>query len=518
MQRLVTHNTRRRIPWPATCALLVAVAVATGAAAASNTRATTTNARLLVSSAPDRSHAAPLVGRSVYGPTYIFLSGIPANTTVRFFLDGHLRSTSSRPPFDLAGANRADDARPFDPTLLSDGKHVLVARVESQGKADQVIRATFHVKRWFVSPSGSDSARCIRTSPCRSFARAFNAAPSGAAIEVASGDYGCAPVVGAKTAPVTFIAARGAAPTTTCALDVDATHIAFRNLQLAGLRMAQTASYITLRNVDITCKDEAPFSLWDGHCSAGIFGAPSNFAMYGGSVGPTWDNADGSSPGNSQIGIPYGGGPYEAHNILFDGVRFHDNRIGPGAHSECLMLGGGNGVTIRNSKFDHCMIFDVFVTWWNFASPQYPVPSNILLENNWFFDTLDHNYSILFTDYPTGYTNVTVRYNSFTGTLGIDRNVPLTNFNVIANVGPLPSFSCAPGVNYAYNVWDGAKCSSTDRQAPSGYVNASSYDLRLNRNAAAINHGDPRIFPKRDIFGHRRPRGRRPDAGAVETR
>jgi hypothetical protein len=503
------------------CAALVSVAVATGAAAASSTstRATTTTARLLVSSAPDRSHAAPLAGHSIYGPTYIFLGGISANATVRFFLDGHLRSTRSRPPFDLAGVDRAGAARPFDPTLLSDGNHLLVATVASRKNVDQVIRATFDVKRWFVSPSGSDSGRCTRTSPCQSFARAFKAAPSGAAIEVASGDYGCAPVTGAKTATVTFVAARGAAPTTTCALEVDATHIAFRNLHLAGLRMAQTASYITLRNVDITCKDEAPFTLWEGHCSAGVFGAPSNFAMYGGSVGPTWDNASGSAPGNSQIGIPYEGGPYEARNILFDGVRFHDNRLAdPGAHSECLMLGGGNGVTIRNSKFDHCKIFDIFVTWWNFVSPQYPAPSNILLENNWFFDTLDHNYSILFTDYPTAYTNVTVRYNSFTGTLGIDRGVPLTNFNVIGNVGPLRGFSCTPGVSYAYNVWDGTKCSSTDRQAPSGYVNASSYDLRLKRNAAAINHGDPRDFPKRDIFGHRRPRGRLPDAGAVETR
>jgi hypothetical protein len=461
-----------------------------------------------------------LAARSIYGPTYIFVGGIPTNATVRFFLDGHLRATSSRPPFDLAGVNHAGDARPFDPTLLADGNHVLVAKVRSRKKADQVISATFHVKRWFVSPSGSDSAPCIRASPCRSFARAFDAAPSGAAIEVASGDYGCTPISGAKTATVTFVAARDALPTTTCALEVDAIHIAFRNLHLAGLRMAQTASYITLRNVDITCQDQPPFPLWDGHCSAGIFGAPSNFAMYGGSVGPTWDNGAGSAPGNSQIGIPYDGGPYEAHNILFDGVRFHDNRlVDPAAHSSCLMLGGGNGVTIRNSKFDHCKIFDLFVTWWGFTSPQYPAPSNILLENNWFFDTLDHNYSILFSDYPARYTNVTVRYNSFTGTLGIDRGVPFTGFNVIGNVGPLPSFSCTPGVHYAYNVWDGAKCSSTDRQAPSGYVNPTDGgDLTLKPAAAAINHGDPRAFPRQDIFGHRRPRGRRPDAGAVEVR
>jgi hypothetical protein len=244
--------------------------------------------------------------------------------------------------------------------------------------------------------------------------------------------------------------------------------------------------------------------------------------MQGGSVGPTWDDSSdpspSGSPGNSQIGIPYSGGPSGATDIVFDGVRFHDNRRGSTLdHTECLMLGGGNGVTIRDSRFDHCNVFDLFVTWWNFTTPQYPMPSNILLENNWFFDTLDHNYSILFSDHITQYTNVTVRYNSFTGSLGIT-NVPKTNFNVIANVGPLAGYGCASGVNYAYNVWDQAKCSATDRRAPSNYVDPAGYNLRLKRNAAAINHGDPKNFPKRDIFGHRRPKGKRPDAGAVETR
>jgi hypothetical protein len=478
-------------------------------------------ARLMVSSTPDRSHPTPLDGKTLYGRIHVFLAGVTTGR-VSFYLDdpslrGTPRHSATRPPFDFVGTSAGGRARPFDTTRLSAGKHTIIAVVRRPSAPPLLVHATFRIERWYVSPSGSDNSHCTDTSPCRSFSRAFTVVPSGGAVEVASGYYGCEEIRGTKSADVTFVAASGASPTTTCEQYISATHIAFTGVDFDGLRMAQTASYVTLRNVNVTCQDQAPYTLWDGKCSAGIFGAPSHFLMQGGSVGPTYDNAS-TSPGNSQIGIPYGGGPYEARNILFDGVRFHDNRIAHlGIHSECLMLGGGKGVTIRNSRFDHCSIFDVFVTWWNFVSPQYPMPSNILLENNWFFDTLDHNYSILFSDHITQYTNVTVRYNSFTGGLGIT-NVAKTNFNVIANVGPLAGYECAAAVNYAYNVWDRAKCGPTDRGAPSNYVDPGGYNLRLKPDAVAINHGDPKNFPRHDIFGQRRPKGKRPDAGAVETR
>jgi chitodextrinase len=369
---------------------------------------------------------------------------------------------------------------------------------------------------YFVSPGGSDAGGCSQAAPCRSFARAFAVAPAGAVVQVADGFYGCDPIAGTKSADVTFVAAPSAHPSTTCELFVNATHVAFTGVDLDGLRMAQTASNITLHDVDITCKDAAPYTLYGGTCSAGIFGAPSEFAMYGGSVGPTYDDDSVHAPGNSQIGIPYDGGPYEAHNILFDGVRFHDNRLRPGAHSECLMVGGGNGITIRNSRFDHCAIFDIYFTWWNFASPPYPPPTNILLENNWFQDPNPAGYAVRFGDYMTKFVNITVRYNSSTGLITMGDS-PKSNVNFIANVGPLPGYGCTAGITYAYNVWDAAKCSTTDRTAPAGFLNTSAFDLRLKPGSAGIDHGDRRSFPRRDIFGRHRPRGRAPDAGAVET-
>ena len=154
-------------------------------------------------------------------------------------------------------------------------------------------------------------ARVRRRRRARSFDRAYDLAQPGQTVQVAGGYYDCGSVTGSKSADVTFQAAPGVSATTTCEMAVSATHVVFRDLDLAGLRLGGSARYVTLRNVDVTCEDRAPFRLYGSKCSAGLFiaGPASDFAMYGGSVGPTWDSDVDGSPGNSQIGIPYGGGP-----------------------------------------------------------------------------------------------------------------------------------------------------------------------------------------------------------------
>jgi hypothetical protein len=368
-----------------------------------------------------------------------------------------------------------------------------------------------------LSPTGSDKNTCTKIAPCASFARAFARAQPGQVVQVAGGFYGCdADIVGSKNAYVTFRGTTSKRARTTCELSLEGVkHIAFENLNLAGLRMGNSSSYVRLKNVHVTCRDEEPFRLWDGKCSAGIFGSPDHFLMRGGSVGPTYDNG-GPSPGNSQIGIRTDGGPAGAVDLTIDGVRFHDNRRAPDAHTECLMVGGGDGITIRNSRFDHCSIFDIFVTWWSFVEPNYPPPKNIVLENNWFGEPLEGNYAVRFSDSLPRLSTALIRYNSWTGNLNIDESIDVANVRVIGNVGSLARHLCEAGVVYSHNVWQGAKCGATDRNAPSGFVNADAFDLRLKRTSAALGRGDPKNFPARDIFGLRRPQGLRPDAGAVE--
>jgi hypothetical protein len=66
-------------------------------------------------------------------------------------------------------------------------------------------------------------------------------------------------------------------------------------------------------------------------------------------------------------------------------------------------------------------------------------------------------------------------------------------------------------------VWDGAACSLTDINAPSGFVDVATSDLHLLPGSAAIDAGDPLDFPAQDIDGRARPAGLLPDAGAVEA-
>jgi hypothetical protein len=91
------------------------------------------------------------------------------------------------------------------------------------------------------------------------------------------------------------------------------------------------------------------------------------------------------------------------------------------------------------------------------------------------------------------------------------------NVKVYGNVAPMNLNACNPQLIYAYNVWDGPTCSSTDISAPLAFVDPANYDFHLKPGAAAINHGDPFSFPGVDIDGQTRPMGAAPDAGADEA-
>jgi len=320
----------------------------------------------------------------------------------------------------------------------------------------------------FLAPTGSDANPCTQALPCATFNRAYHAVRSGGRVEVAAGLYGCNEITRdpSKKAEVVFAPAAGASVATTCELTIDGDRIEFDNMSLDGIR-SDSAQYLTLRNVDVTCQDAAPYTLYPpGMCSAGVFlFAPvSNFAMLGGSVGPTWDAP--GAPGQSQVGIALGAVPGPSKNLLFDGVRFHDNRRSDDLqHTSCLMLGGGDGVTIRNSRFDNCAVFDLFVTWWNFVTPQYPVGTNILLEQNTFAQAVAGcngctagYFSVEFADYPPMWQNVTIRNNTALQSMHFDGRHQ--NFVVSGNTMPMLSYDCPKDIKYSRNVSNegGAVC------------------------------------------------------------
>jgi hypothetical protein len=355
----------------------------------------------------------------------------------------------------------------------------------------------------YLSPSGSDLNPCTQDLPCLSLERGYHAVADGGTVDLAGGYYGCDDLTAdvSKSAAVVFRSATGETAWTTCELSIAASRLVFENMKLAGIR-SNSAQYLTLRNVDVTCLDQEPFKLWAGKCSAGVFlFAPAgHFHMLGGSVGPTWDDTYHGAPGQSQIGINLAGGSAISTDLLFDGVRFHDNRRIDGVqHTSCLMVGGGDGVTIRNSRFDNCAVFDLFLTWWSFVSPQYPPATNILLENNLFApavagcaDCAAGWVAVEFADYQPVWENVTIRNNAAAQMMNFDGSI--SNFVLAGNAMPQLGYACKPGIDYSSNVVRGDPCGPTDRvgsivaAAPAGqaYIELSVARTALGYRAGAF--------------------------------
>ena len=130
-------------------------------------------------------------------------------------------------------------------------------------------------------------------------------------------------------------------------------------------------------------------------------------------------------------------------------------------------------------------------------------------------------YSLAFNQ-QVAWSDVVVRHNSFLqadDVAGIRRpGRRSAGFRVAANVGVAGPGACDGRVDWSRNVWArGRRCGPGDRIAPTGFRDPARADVRLRPGAAAIDHGDPTSFPPTDVDGHRRPRGRGPDAGAAES-
>ena len=348
----------------------------------------------------------------------------------------------------------------------------------------------------FVSPAGSDTAACTVAAPCRSFNRAYTVASPGQTVEVAAGSYGTQQVNADATktsaADVVFAPAAGAA-VTLGALNVYAKHFEVRSMTLSEWSLNPGTDDVTLRNLNVR---------------GGIFitGA-TNVTIAGGSVGPGVDFHPQFAPWPA-------GSPIS--NVVIDGVDFHDwTRTSTAVHTECLQIAGGVGITVRNSIFRNCAVMDLSITEYNGSGP----PTDYTIENNVFGPSVSGGYySLQFNSNASALRNILVRNNSSTQEFLIDNAQPtITNVRVVANIAPISPWACSSRVSYARNVWQGATCNATDKNAPSGFRNPAALDYHLNAGSAAINAGDPTNYPAFDMDGQARPMGGAPDAGADET-
>ena len=134
-------------------------------------------------------------------------------------------------------------------------------------------------------------------------------------------------------------------------------------------------------------------------------------------------------------------------------------------HGECLQIAGGVGVTVRNSTFVNCMVFDLSITEYNGSGP----PTDYLIENNVFGPRVGRRLlQPALQRQRDRLRNFVVRNNSSTQAFSFSGLPRFTNVRVVGNVAR----RTPPGLHQRHhvprNVWNGAKCGATDINAASG--------------------------------------------------
>lgn len=347
-----------------------------------------------------------------------------------------------------------------------------------------------------MSPTGSDTNACTQAAPCKSLDRAYRVADPGDVVEIAEGSYVGQDVTSdsSKTseADVIFRPAPGATPVFG-GLDIFGDHVEFR-----GIESTQDF-YVKCGADDVTFRDSK--------ASLFFIRSATDVAFINVEFGPSGDI--------SQIGHTEQC-QFAPERILMDGVYMHDF-VNPNTHMECLTIQAANYMTIRNSRFQRCQDFDIFI------KPRAPVLTytDMVIENSWFADPEPTGSNAISLSAPDGGStlrNFTFRNNSFNASLIVKPEINYTNVLFVGNIGTSIGTGCnEAGVTVAYNVWSGdPDCGPTDIHAPKGYVNAAGFDYHLVPGAAAINRGSPFDFPAFDIDGQARPMGGRADAGSDE--
>jgi hypothetical protein len=279
-------------------------------------------------------------------------------------------------------------------------------------------------------------------------------------------------------------------------IEIENKHVTVKNMRTAdyppvnglprqgGVCICRGSDDVTLYNID-----------------AGYFyTAADNASFIAGDYGPVVDQVS-----KIEYGVDR---PPE--NIVIDGVFVHDHR-GVDRHPECLAFYAGSNVTIRNSRFNNCEVFGIFLAPGNDHS------DNVLVENNFFSNTGDVSMSAHIKTRSSGScSNLMFRHNTF-----VDKNVisecPGPNVRWESNV--MTNGGC-PAVGTAdYNVVLSGKCGAHDVVVSDlGLVDRNGLDFHLRADSPARGRGNPASGATDDIDGNGRPNpaGSPPDAGADE--
>lgn len=278
----------------------------------------------------------------------------------------------------------------------------------------------------WVSTAGSDST-CARGNsglPCRSFTRAYDVAQNGDVVQVAGDVYPAQLIVRdekyttADVADVTFRPAAGAT--------VTVGDLAFGKSVPTDGGSANAPSNITVENVrddgGASCdwyvgSDAAYVTIKNGDACNLLVEQAQHTTVIGGDWGPCTVDGSGDPCSNMKIvSSPY---------VTFDGLYVHDFRIVPGSgqHFECLFIVSGRDITVRNSRFENCEFYDIFVQRY-FGT----LEGFLLIEYNTFgvpWDGQGHQNrqgAVAFSPRGQPFSNVTLKCNTYAPGTGLTVN------------------------------------------------------------------------------------------------
>lgn len=249
----------------------------------------------------------------------------------------------------------------------------------------------------FVTAQGSDDAPCTQARPCASFNRAYSLAAGGQVVQVAGGSYGpqtIDPHPSNAGADIVISPAAGATVSATEVV-VNGSNVKFAGTGLGtGFVFESWSVRPGARKVTFEQVNTGIFTITSA----------SDISVIGGQVGP-WPHGSDSQINSTDDDI-------NPTNILIDGVYFHDvQRATSDDHTECLQIGAGQNVVIRNNRFARCSDHDLYIHPWH------TVPgdrlSNFTIENNFFGRTSIGYYVGQFAEGAASCDNFVVRDNVF---------------------------------------------------------------------------------------------------------